>query len=383
MSKILAIETSCDETAAAVVEGKEENGKSRLSILVNVVSSQIELHKKFGGVYPEVASRAHAEKIIPVIEEALEKSETQSASRRTNVKFNLKDAMKEIDAIAVTYGPGLIGSLAVGLAAAKTLAYCFDKPIIPVHHWEGHIYSNFIREKAKSKKQKVKIPGFPSLILTVSGGHTSLILMKDHGKYEILGQTLDDAAGEAFDKVARLLGLPYPGGPSISAEADKIKYQIVNSKIKERCTQEFNLPRPMINSKDLNFSFSGLKTAVLYKIKALDKLDEKHKAALAAEFQDAITDTLVSKTIQAAKKYHPKSICLTGGVAANKMLREKFLDIEKYLEYQPDIYIPAAELTTDNATMIGAAGYYHLLLGKTSKWYDINVASNATLNSKE
>ncbi len=359
--KILAIESSCDETAAAVVaatDNRQQMDNSTrfdspirynrgLEILSNVVASQIDLHKKYGGVYPELASRAHAENILPVIDEALELAGCDK---------NLGD----IEAIAVTYGPGLVGSLVAGLAAAKTLAYVFKKPILPINHWEGHLYSVWFGQKQ---------PQFPALFLTVSGGHTNLILMKDHGKYEVLGSTVDDAAGEAFDKVARLLGLGYPGGPAISREAEKYNKDLA---------RDFKLPRPMIDSGDFKFSFSGLKTAVLYKIKEIGELTEKDKTFLAWEFQEAATDTLIAKIKKAAEKYQPKSLCLTGGVAANKVLREKFAGLGEVFG-DMKIFIPELNLTTDNAAMIGAAGYFNLLSGKREKWYDVGVNAGANL----
>lgn len=383
-SRILAIESSCDETAAAVIEG---NGEALLEIKSNVVASQIDLHQKFGGVFPEVASRAHAEKILPTIEETLVKSGLGGEGG------GWQKAMEEIDAIAVTYGPGLIGSLMVGVAAAKTLAYALDKPIIPINHWEGHIYSNFVREFLISNSQfsKGRIPEFPSLVLTVSGGHTSLILMRDHGDYEILGRTLDDAAGEAFDKVAKLLGLRYPGGPEISALADRIK----NKEL--RIKGGYDFPRPMVNEPGFDFSFSGLKTAVLYKVRGLRgepfdctrgkggeagkqrKLSGNERAMIAKEFQDAVVETLVKKAEQAAKRYQPRSLCLAGGVAANKQLRQAFKEMAGKLVNKPTIHIPPLFLTTDNAAMIGAAGYYHYVAHQEKKWYDVDADANALL----
>lgn len=348
---ILSIESSCDETAAAVLSGDND----KLELLSNVVASQIDLHQKYGGVYPELASRAHAEQILPVIEEALSKAFDK----------NLPEAMAKIDAIAVTYGPGLIGSLVVGLTAAKTLAYVFNKPIIPINHWEGHLYSVWL-EGAQ--------PVFPALFLTVSGGHTNLILMKNHHDYEILGQTVDDAAGEAFDKVARLLDLGYPGGPAISKEVAKFD----GTDRSRQKVDTLNFPRPMLNSHDFNFSFSGLKTAVLYKIRAAGALSPQDKIIFAYAFQEAITDTLITKTCQAIEKFNPKSICLTGGVSANKILRQKFQALaENFPELQ--IHIPPFQFTTDNAAMIAAAGYFHFISGQTQKWYDINVKPTATL----
>ena len=383
---ILAIESSCDETACAVVS--TDNGQlttdNRLEILSNVVASQIDLHSKYGGVYPELASRTHAEQIIPTILESLENVKSTPNDKKNEELLldgarSVKSMMEEIDAVAVTYGPGLVGSLVVGLAAAKTLAYVFDKPILPINHWEGHIYSNFVGECQMPNFQCQKdanLPEFPAIILTVSGGHTNIILMKGHGDYEILGQTLDDAAGEAFDKVARLLGLGYPGGPAISARAETYNRQ-------QTTDNRFELPRPMIHSGDFNFSFSGLKTAVLYKVRGMGEMSDDDKSMMAYEFQEAITDTLIIKTKKAIEKYRPKSICLTGGVSANKVLREKFVKLGESLDYQPTVHIPPFALTTDNAAMIGVAGYYNFISGKAKKWYDIGVEPNGLLVSSK
>lgn len=364
--KILSIETSCDETAAAIVE---KNGKD-IRILSNVIASQIDLHKKFGGVFPEIASRAHSEKIIPVVEEALGKN--------------------DYDFIAVTTGPGLIGSLLIGVNFAKTLAYTTKKPIIPINHWLGHIYSNFVviarseatrqslslSEKSHSrqilrKAQNDSLPSFPALILIVSGGHTGLVLMKSHNDIVPLGETLDDAAGEAFDKVAKLLDLGYPGGPAISKTAEKGD------------SSAFDFPRSMLDRKNYNFSFSGLKTAVLYESKK-HKLTDKTKADFAASFQQTVCDILIGKTIQAAREFKPKSICLCGGVSANKELREQMAQaIKKYCSSEQSesrtisFHIPPMSLTTDNAAMIGIAASYHL--NEATSYDKVNADSNLKL----
>lgn len=369
--KILAVETSCDETAASVIEAvrpptsdlrKTAEVRSRMAevrILSNVVSSQIDIHRKFGGVFPEHASRAHAEKIIPVVEKAL-----------GNVKP---------DAVAVTIGPGLIGSLLVGVNFAKTYAFANNLPMLRINHLLGHIYSCFANPSSPpllKGRQGGVIPQFPALILIVSGGHTGLVLMKSHTDIKTLGETLDDAAGEAFDKVAKLLGLGYPGGPAIAAEAAKCHPELVEgspahagsrtSREILHCVQDdkLKLPRPMLNSGDFNFSFSGLKTAVLYKVKELTKTynlkPETFSAALAAEFQQAVIDILIGKTIQAAYDFRPKSICLCGGVSANKELREQLKKAVSGLPWHPLYHIPHPSLTTDNAAMIGVAAGYHL-----------------------
>lgn len=338
---ILAIETSCDETSAAVIE----NGKR---ILSNVVASQVEIHKKYGGIVPEVASRKHIEVIAAVVKEALDKA---------------KVPLKKIDAVAATYGPGLVGSLIVGLNYAKAVAYALDKPFIPVNHIEGHIYANFIKEmgdeRSEMKKSKPHLPSpishlsFPFVCLVVSGGHTQLVLMKGHGKYQTLGRTRDDAAGEAFDKVARFLNIGYPGGPLIDKMA------------KQGDPEAINFPRAMMNN-GYDFSFSGLKTAVV---------NNKIKVSIediVASFQQAAVDILVEKTIRAAKARKVKWIALAGGVSANSRLRSQ---LSARAEKEGlKISIPPMSLCTDNAAMIGSAAYY--LRNKTkNKNLDIEAVS--------
>lgn len=292
---ILGIETSCDETSAAIVE----NGTK---IISNVVASSQTMHAKYGGIIPDKAAREQLKAIIPVIHETT------------------KDVYPdEIGAIAVTIGPGLIGSLLVGVETAKSLALTWKKPIIPVNHLVGHIYANWIETKP---------PEFPALVLLVSGGHTELILMTDHGKFKLLGSTRDDAAGECFDKCARILNLGYPGGPAIEQGA--------------KLGHITPLPRPMVHDNNFNFSFSGLKTAVLYR-------KGENPSYLAWELQEAVTDVLVKKTLAAAEKYHPKSILLAGGVAANKRLREKL----------PQATFPPINLCTDNAVYIASAAFFN------------------------
>jgi len=333
--KILAIESSCDETSAAVVEGS----RGKVKILSNVVSSQINIHKKYGGVVPEVAARNHILDIIPVIDEALAEAYPSPLRRG-----RLGGGVSKIDLVAVTVGPGLMSSLLIGAQTAETFAYVWGKPLLPVNHIEGHIYANWL------SLGKIK---FPALALVVSGGHTQLILMKDHLKYKTIGQTRDDAAGEAFDKVAKLLGLSYPGGPIISKMADAVEWNSADS-------HKFNLPRPMINSNDFDFSFSGLKTAVLYLVKELEskkRLDKQIIANICAEFQQAVIDVLVAKTIKAAKNHKVKTVLLAGGVAANKELKKQLSEaVEQKLGIK--FSVPEQKLCTDNAAMIGAAAYY-------------------------
>lgn len=314
---ILGIETSCDETSAALIK----DGKK---ILSNVVATSKDMHAKTGGIIPEEAAREQVASMIPVLKEALEKA---------NIK------KEDIDKIAVTAGPGLIGSLLVGVETAKTLSFVWEKPIIPVNHLAAHIYANWLEEEA---------PSFPALALVVSGGHTDLVLMKNHSDLEWVGGTRDDAAGEAFDKTARLLGLPYPGGPSISKSAEGY--------LKTSDGRLDLFPRPMMGEKKYDFSFSGLKTAVQREVGENGK---KEVFKLAAEVQEAIVDVLVAKTTNAVKEYKPKSLLLAGGVAANSRLREKFEKKLKEDEFDVNFRVPPPNLCTDNATYIAAHAFYN------------------------
>ncbi len=312
--KILAIESSCDETAAAVVE----NGRNVMS---NIISSQIEIHKEYGGVVPEVASRKHIENINDVVEKAMETANVTS---------------EEIDAVAVTYGPGLVGALLVGINFAKGLSYGWQKPLIGVNHIEGHINSNYIEDLNLQP---------PFICLVASGGHTHLTYVKDYGEYEVMGATRDDAAGEAFDKVARSLGLGYPGGPLIDKAA----------KVGKRDAIKF--PRAIIDEETLDFSFSGLKSAVInYLHNSQQKNEEICVEDVAASFQEAVVDVLVMKTMKAAKEKGCKTVALAGGVASNSRLRERMM--EECEKYNYKFVKPSSLLCTDNAAMIGCAAYY-------------------------
>jgi len=366
---ILGIETSCDETAASLVE--IIGGK--IKVLSNVVSSQVKLHAKYGGVVPSLAAREHVKNLPRVLNLAL---------RPQNIKYKIQDT----DLIAVTAGPGLISSLLVGTAFAKTLAWKFKKPVVGVNHVEGHIASNWLlpvagsqKLKVKSQSEKLNLNGkqvFPAMCLVVSGGHTQLILMSDFGKYKIVGETLDDAAGEAFDKIARILELGYPGGPAIAAEAARIENR--ESRI------EVRLPRPMMNSGKFDFSFSGLKTAVLYLDRDLKKKLGKNKLPkelipeIAAEAQRAIVDVLVSKTIKAAGRFRVKSVMLSGGVSANDFLRSELKEKSKKEELK--FFCPASEYTTDNAVMTALAGYFAYknknLRRETGRWQTVKANAN-------
>ncbi|OGD25400.1 tRNA (adenosine(37)-N6)-threonylcarbamoyltransferase complex transferase subunit TsaD [Candidatus Azambacteria bacterium RIFCSPHIGHO2_01_FULL_40_24] len=344
--RILGIETSCDDTAAAVIEADGEFTNPSFLVLSNVSYSQVAIHKKFGGIVPNLASRAHLEKIAPTVKTALLVSDTNN---------------DEIDLIAVTRGPGLLPSLLIGVNFARALSYKWEKPIIGVNHVEGHIYSNWLQPIGKISNLKFQISkkiGFPALILIVSGGHTELVLMKDYGKYKIIGETLDDAAGECFDKTARILGLGFPGGPAVAAEAAKFSISNFQFPIK--------LPRPIINSNNYNFSFSGLKTAVLYLYNDLIKKYPKEKIvpAIAIEIQQAIVDVLIAKTVKAIKNYNPKSVMIAGGVSANKKLREEMS--KKIAPYKIPFFAPELSYTTDNASMIAAAGYFSAIGGSAS-----------------
>lgn len=329
---ILGIETSCDETAAAIVEGHKTYGVLRSSVL----ATSLAMHAKTGGIIPEQAAREQIKYILPVITETLRIAEITPS---------------DIDAIAVTYGPGLIGSLLVGVETAKTMAYILNKPIIPVNHMVGHIYANFIVE---SEKQPFSSPQFPLLALVVSGGHTDLILMKKHGDFQLLGGTRDDAAGEAFDKIGRMLGLAYPAGPEIERLA------------KQGDPKRFRFPRPLLHEDTYEFSFSGLKTAVLREVLKLNgetklspqpTFNKQTIADIARATQDAISDVLVKKTLRAAKEYNIKTILLSGGVSANQTLRDQFQAANDPL--QSKIFSPQKPLCTDNAAMIASAAYFN------------------------
>ncbi len=325
---ILGIESSCDETAAAVVK----NGRE---ILSNVINSQIDLHKKYGGVVPEIASRKHIENIDAVVEEALSSA---------NV------TLSDIDAIAVTYGPGLVGALLVGVSFAKAYAYASKKPLIPVHHIKGHIMANILAHKDLEP---------PFVCLVASGGHSHIVLVEDYNKFKILGRTRDDAAGEAFDKIARVLGLGYPGGPLI----DKLA--------KEGNPNAINFPRVRIDKSSLDFSFSGVKTSVInYLHKAEQQGVMVNKADVAASFQDAVTDVLCEHTIEAAILNNSKIITIAGGVASNSELREKMTKLAN--EKGIKVLYPSPVLCTDNAAMIACAGYY---------LFDENITLDLSLNA--
>ena len=360
---ILAIETSCDETGIAIL--KKEN--QIIKVLAEKISSQIDIHKETGGIVPEVAAREHVAVIQSLVKQVFKESQVD---------------LKEIDAIAVTVGPGLMPALSIGVTTAQTLGYALNKLIIPVHHLEGHIYAALLSADNKALISNFQFPiskHFPVLALIVSGGHTMLVKMDDHLQYQVLGSTRDDAAGEAFDKVARLLGLSYPGGPAISEKA------------KSGDPKAFGFTRPMLQSGDLDFSFSGLKTEVFYTVRdlkgvrysddkgpdTLTSLSAKTISNLSASFQQTAVDTLIAKTKKAIDQVQPKLLLLTGGVAANQLLRKDFQALAD--QNQLPFKIAPLKLCGDNATMIGLAGMFAYESGRTKEWSDIDAQARINL----
>ncbi len=400
---ILSIETSCDDTSIAVLQISGVK-KPCFTVLANIISSQVEVHSKWGGIVPMLAKREHQKTLTPVLTQALKESgmlkknlpgilniqsKIKPGPQKRGPQFeNLKKILErekvlagklqrfltkyqkpDIDIIAVTTGPGLEPCLWAGINFAKSLSYFWDIPIAPVNHIEAHILANWL------DKDDI---AFPALCLIVSGGHTQLILAKSFGEYKIIGETRDDAAGECFDKIARILGLPYPGGPMVAAEAAKFN----DSKLKTGKSQ-VTLPRPMIYSKNYDFSFSGLKTAVLYDFKKRPVKIQKSKSyirQICAEAQQAIIDVLIRKTIKAAREYSPQTILMGGGVASNKELRKQ-LEIKIKNELPSLKYLtPNLEHCVDNALMVAIAGYYKQLENKTVDWKKIKAEANLRIN---
>ena len=351
---ILAIETSCDDTGISIIKckSKSEKRKAVFEILSNIVSSQVKIHAQYGGVYPLLAKREHQKNLPTVLKKALRQA---------------KLSLTEIDLIAVTVGPGLEPCLWQGINFAKELSQKLKVKLIPVNHIEAHILANWLDKKQETRNKKQI---FPAIALIVSGGHTQLILMKDFGKYKILGETRDDAAGECFDKTARVLGLGYPGGPAIEVEASK----------SDRGPSSISLPRPMIYHKNYDFSFSGLKTAVLYYHKNQPekiKKSPKYIQAMAAEIQQAIIDVLIFKTIKAAKEHKVKSIILGGGVIANNELKKQFK--AHFSKLKLNLLAPPKKFCTDNGVMIAITGYYNYLRRKTVKPKKLEADANLRL----
>jgi N6-L-threonylcarbamoyladenine synthase len=336
---ILGIETSCDETSVALLEASSAG----LRLRVHKIASQIKIHAHYGGVVPEVAARQHMEAMFPMLDACIGRTR-----------------MKSIDLIAVTNGPGLVTSLMVGVETAKTLSYAFEKPLIGINHVEAHIYANWL-----SHRELVRTPKkfFPSLACIVSGGHTFLVLMKGHGTYRLLGQTLDDAAGESFDKVAKMLDLGYPGGPIISKLAQRGDPDTIA------------FPRPLLRADTYDFSFSGLKTAVLYHLQDRKHISKKEIPDIAASFQQAVVDVLIGKTERGIRAFKPRSLMLAGGVAANISLRETMIALGT--KYAVPVFVPNQEFTGDNAAMIAATAYYRRRKASRTAWKKLTFDARA------
>ncbi len=395
--RILGIETSCDETAISIVEAEGDINSLSFKLLGSAVNSQIDIHKEYGGVFPTLAKREHEKNLPIVLEEALKEAGFEDELGIMNYELwekNKPGKKFPIDMIAVTVGPGLEPALWTGIKFAEELGKNWGVKVVGANHMEGHIASVLLAQNHESRIMNQGVE-FPALALLISGGHTELVLMESWHDKKKIGETLDDAVGEAFDKVARMLDLPYPGGPEISRLAEEAR--------KEGIQQEKNFPRPMLHSKDYNFSFSGLKTSVLYYIRDLiskgkdntspppnplplgegagggakedlPKLSENQKKEIAREFEDAVVEVLLSKTKKAIQEFSPKSIIVGGGVIANKLIREKILELENSFLW-PKVYIPEKSLTTDNATMIAISAYIDSLR-KESKEYELKADGN-------
>lgn len=369
--KLLAIESSCDETAVAVLDCSDAERGAAYRILGNALLSQIDVHRAYGGVYPTLAKREHAKNFVPVLASALEEAELVHESTQTIdpeirskvghilerepllaemlLEWATETETPDIDAIAVTAGPGLSPALWVGVNLAKALSLLWNKPLVSVNHMEGHIFAALAEQDEETLT--IAAPAFPALALLISGGHTELVLVKDWLSYELVGRTRDDAVGEAFDKVARLLGLPYPGGPEIARIAALARAKDEPS--------GYVLPRPMVSDNTCDFSFAGLKTAVLYLLKGKPEISEDEKQKIAYEFEEAVAETLWKKTARALEQTGAKTLLIGGGVSANERIAAVFA--EELSRNNPDVslHIPPRWLTTDNAVMIGLAGYFH------------------------
>jgi N6-L-threonylcarbamoyladenine synthase len=389
--RILAIETSCDETAIAIIEADGSPESARFEVLGNALLSQIEIHAEYGGVFPQLAKREHAKNLVPILEAALEEAEllredvqTMETSTRDAIaatlarEHDLAEAFfefigecepPEIDAIAVTTGPGLEPALWVGINFAKALALAWNKPVVAVNHMEGHILAALAQKK--EELFEIANVAMPIMALLISGGHTELVLMKAWLSYSLMGQTRDDAVGEAFDKVARMLNLPYPGGPQISTLAEIARTETIGN--------PFTLPRPMMNEDSCDFSFAGLKTSVLYQIKKLENVSEAQKKHIAHEFENAVTDVLWKKTARALTSTHARTLVIGGGVSANIHIRRTFK--EKNLAHFPEVSlrIPSTDLSTDNAIMIAFAGFYRALRGEYQPLEALKASGNLPL----
>ncbi len=371
--KILAIETSCDETAISLIETKGKLSSPSFKVLANNLLSQVLIHTKYGGVFPNLAKREHEKALTPLLETTLQKADllkkvkkprkiSSSVIKILDRERSLGDILipflggieiPKIDAVAVTAGPGLEPALWVGINFAKVLSKAWELPLYPVNHMEGHMIAACL-EKTGTNDYKLTNLKSSAVALLISGGHTELIEIKKWGSYKLMGETRDDAAGEAFDKTARVLGLPYPGGPEISALAEKAR--------KEKIVPEIKFPRPMINTPDYDFSFSGLKTSVLYASEKIGKLSDFQKKSFALEFENAVTETLLSKTLRAIKNKKAKILIMGGGVSANKHIRNEFKKTAKKNKFK--LCVPVNKLSTDNALMIAATAYLHILQKK-------------------
>lgn len=400
--RILAIETSCDETAITVIDAEGDESSARFTIRGNALLSQVETHKEYGGVFPSLAKREHAKNLVPLLEAALEEAEllhedVQAIPEKTRAKISgilarepnlcepFLDFVSEserpaIDAIAVTAGPGLEPALWVGVNFAKALALLWEKPLIAVNHMEGHVLSSFAKASEDRSANTLTIGDIklPVLALLISGGHTELVLMKKWLEYELVGETRDDAVGEAFDKVARMLSLPYPGGPEISKLAEQARIASSQTAGFWSGNLQFvpRLPRPMIDSGTCDFSFAGLKTAVLYLLKEIPGVSEEQKKHIAHEFENAVADVLWAKTSRALEKTGAQTLVLGGGVSANTHIRRVFTNGMRERFPRAALRIPAAELTTDNAVMIGLAGFYRAL----RKEFVADIVADGTLS---
>ncbi|MGD0328546.1 MAG: tRNA (adenosine(37)-N6)-threonylcarbamoyltransferase complex transferase subunit TsaD [Minisyncoccia bacterium] len=372
--KILAIETSCDETAIAILECGGDEKHATFTVLGNALLSQIDLHKKYGGVFPALAKREHAKNLVPILEAALEEAEllhedTRAIPEETRTQISevlvREPGLAEsffafiseceppaLDAIAVTTNPGLEPALWVGVNFAKALALLWEKPLVAVNHMEGHIFASLLK-KEPEEKYSISDVQFPLLALLISGGHTQLVVMRQWLRYELVGETRDDAVGEAFDKVARMLALPYPGGPEISKLAENARHENKNN--------PFTLPRPMLRDTTCDFSFAGLKTAVLYLLKDIPNVSRNDKKHIAHEFENAVADVLWGKTSRALAETDARTLAIGGGVSANMHIRRVFTEHIRREHPEVTLYIPTAALTTDNAIMIALAGYYRCL----------------------
>jgi N6-L-threonylcarbamoyladenine synthase len=388
--RILAIETSCDETAVSVIEAIGNLDNARIKVLGDTLLSQIDLHRKYGGVFPMLAKREHAKKLIPVLQETLREADLLAREKKSidGIENELRELLAReprlfehlktfletyqrpyIDAIAVTNGPGLEPALWVGINFAKALARAWSVPIIPVNHMEGHIFSGILK-KESDHAYSISGTSFPVLALLISGGHTELILMNGWNNYRRMGDTRDDAVGEAFDKVARILGLPYPGGPEISRLAQMAREKEISA--------PEPLPRPMLNADNFDFSFSGLKTAVLYRARETE-LTEIFKEQTARAFEEAVTEVLVTKSIRALKESGAHTLIVGGGVSANYHIRQTLRETINRELPEVALLIPEPTLTTDNAVMIGVAGYYRTLIEAPQAAADIEAHGNLTL----